>query len=86
MIFRFINTPKRASQLLFINQQTRYRASYYGVNQILVPDVVFDYQPESFANSYNKKVLTKLIVRQKKIYFVSGFYLLVNSGKLLDGG
>jgi NAD(P)-dependent dehydrogenase (short-subunit alcohol dehydrogenase family) len=71
-----------------INNFTRYLASYYGAYQIRVntvsPGGIFDNQPESFVNNYNKKVPMKRMGSPKDI--VSAVYfLLTNDSSYVTG-
>jgi NAD(P)-dependent dehydrogenase (short-subunit alcohol dehydrogenase family) len=79
-----------------LNNLTRYLASYYGKNQIRIntvsPGGIFDNQPESFVNQYNKKVPLKRMGTPKDI--VSAVYYLVTDESsyvtghnlIVDGG
>lgn len=62
-----------------INNLTRYLASYYGAYQIRVntvsPGGIFDNQPETFVNNYNRKVPMKRMGNPKDI--VSAVYFLL---------
>ena len=63
-----------------LNNFTRYLASYYGEYQIRVntvsPGGIFDHQPETFVNHYNKKVPMKRMGCPKDI--VSAVYFLLS--------
>ncbi|RWX02386.1 oxidoreductase [Flavobacterium cerinum] len=79
-----------------LNNFTRYLASYYGAYQIRVntvsPGGIFDNQPESFVNNYNKKVPMKRMGSPKDI--VSAVYFLLTDDSsyvtghnlVVDGG
>jgi NAD(P)-dependent dehydrogenase (short-subunit alcohol dehydrogenase family) len=79
-----------------INNLTRYLASYYGEFQIRVntvsPGGIFDNQPISFVDSYNKKVPMKRMGNPKDI--VSAVYFLLSDESsyitghnlIVDGG
>ena len=79
-----------------LNNFTRYLASYYGSCQIRVntvsPGGIFDNQPESFVNSYNKKVPLKRMGSPKDIVSAVYFLLTDNSSYItghnlvVDGG
>jgi NAD(P)-dependent dehydrogenase (short-subunit alcohol dehydrogenase family) len=71
-----------------LNNFTRYLASYYGAYQIRVntvsPGGIYDNQPESFVNNYNKKVPMKRMGSPKDI--VSAVYfLLTNDSSYITG-
>jgi NAD(P)-dependent dehydrogenase (short-subunit alcohol dehydrogenase family) len=71
-----------------LNNFTRYLASYYGAFQIRVntvsPGGIFDNQPESFVNNYNKKVPMKRMGSPKDI--VSAVvYLLTDEASYVTG-
>lgn len=79
-----------------LNNFTRYLASYFGAYQIRVntvsPGGIFDNQPESFVNNYNKKVPMKRMGNPKDI--VSAVYFLLTDDSsyvtghnlVVDGG
>ncbi|GGF08111.1 oxidoreductase [Flavobacterium limi] len=71
-----------------LNNFTRYLASYYGSYQVRVntvsPGGIFDNQPESFVNNYNKKVPMKRMGSPKDI--VSGVaFLLTDEASYITG-
>lgn len=67
---------------------TRYLASYYGSYQIRVntvsPGGIFDNQPESFVNNYNKKVPLRRMGSPKDIVSAV-FYLLTDESSYVTG-
>lgn len=71
-----------------LNNFTRYLASYYGSYQIRVntvsPGGIFDNQPESFVNNYNKKVPMKRMGSPKDIVSAV-FYLLTDEASYVTG-
>lgn len=71
-----------------LNNFTRYLASYYGAYQIRVntvsPGGIFDNQPESFVNNYNKKVPMKRMGSPKDIVSAV-FFLLANDSSYITG-
>ncbi|MHA8090222.1 oxidoreductase [Aquirufa antheringensis] len=79
-----------------INNLTRYLASYYGKYQIRIntvsPGGIFDNQPLSFVDNYNKKVPMKRMGHPKDI--VSAIYFLLSDESsyitghnlIVDGG
>ncbi|MFH6994881.1 oxidoreductase [Flavobacterium sp. FlaQc-48] len=71
-----------------LNNFTRYLASYYGAHQIRVntvsPGGIFDNQPESFVNNYNKKVPMKRMGNPKDIVSAI-FYLLCDEASYVTG-
>lgn len=71
-----------------LNNFTRYLASYYGAYQIRVntvsPGGIFDKQPESFINNYNKKVPLKRMGSPKDIVSAV-FFLLTNDSSYITG-
>lgn len=71
-----------------LNNFTRYLASYYGSYQIRVntvsPGGIFDNQPESFVNNYNKKVPMKRMGSPKDIVSAV-FYLLTDDSSYVTG-
>ena len=71
-----------------LNNFTRYLASYYGTYQIRVntvsPGGIFDNQPESFVNNYNKKVPMKRMGSPKDIVSAV-FFLLTNDSSYITG-
>jgi NAD(P)-dependent dehydrogenase (short-subunit alcohol dehydrogenase family) len=71
-----------------LNNFTRYLASYYGSYQIRVntvsPGGIFDKQPESFVNNYNKKVPLKRMGSPKDIVSAV-FFLLTNDSSYITG-
>ena len=71
-----------------LNNLTRYLASYYGEYQIRVntvsPGGIFDNQPESFVNNYNKKVPLKRMGQPKDIV-AAVFYLLADDASYVTG-
>ena len=79
-----------------LNNFTRYLASYYGGDQIRVntvsPGGIFDNQPESFVNNYNKKVPMKRMGSPKDIVSAVCFLLTDDSSYVtghnlvVDGG
>ena len=71
-----------------LNNLTRYLASYFGKYQVRIntvsPGGIFDNQPESFVNNYNKKVPKKRMVDPKDI--VSAVqYLLTDEASYVTG-
>lgn len=71
-----------------LNNFTRYLASYYGEFQIRVntvsPGGIFDHQPESFVNNYNKKVPLKKMGQPKDVVSAV-FYLLTDEASYVTG-
>ena len=71
-----------------INNLTRYLASYYGSFQIRVntvsPGGIFDNQPETFVNNYNKKVPMKRMGSPKDIVSAV-YYLLTDEASYVTG-
>jgi len=71
-----------------INNLTRYLASYYGAYQIRVntvsPGGIFDNQPESFVNNYNKKVPMKRMGNPSDIVSAV-YYLLTDEASYITG-
>lgn len=71
-----------------LNNFTRYLASYYGKYQIRVntvsPGGIFDNQPETFVNNYNKKVPLKRMGSPKDIVSAV-FYLLTDEASYVTG-
>lgn len=71
-----------------LNNFTRYLASYYGAYQIRVntvsPGGIFDNQPESFVNNYNKKVPMKRMGNPKDIVSAV-YYLLTDEASYVTG-
>lgn len=71
-----------------LNNFTRYLASYYGAYQIRVntvsPGGIFDKQPESFVNNYNKKVPMKRMGSPEDIVSAV-FFLLTNDSSYITG-
>lgn len=71
-----------------VNNLTRYLASYYGKYQIRVntlsPGGIFDNQPESFVNNYNKKVPLKRMGSPKDIVSAV-YYLLTDEASYVTG-
>jgi NAD(P)-dependent dehydrogenase (short-subunit alcohol dehydrogenase family) len=67
---------------------SRYLASYYGSYQIRVntvsPGGIFDNQPESFVNNYNKKVPMKRMGSPKDIVSAV-YYLLTDEASYVTG-
>lgn len=71
-----------------LNNLTRYLASYFGKYQVRIntvsPGGIFDNQPESFVNNYNKKVPMKRMGEPKDI--VSAVqYLLTDEASYVTG-
>lgn len=71
-----------------LNNLTRYLASYFGKYQVRIntvsPGGIFDNQPESFVNNYNKKVPMKRMGNPKDI--VSAVhYLLADEASYVTG-
>jgi NAD(P)-dependent dehydrogenase (short-subunit alcohol dehydrogenase family) len=79
-----------------INNLTRYLASYYGEFQIRVntvsPGGIFDNQPKSFVENYNKKVPMKRMGSPKDVVFAIYFLLsdessyITGHNLIVDGG
>lgn len=79
-----------------LNNFTRYLASYYGTYQVRVntvsPGGIFDNQPESFVNNYNKKVPMKRMGTPKDIVSAVCFLITDDSSYItghnlvVDGG
>lgn len=79
-----------------LNNLSRYLASYYGSYQIRVntvsPGGIFDNQPESFVNNYNKKVPMKRMGSPKDVVSAVCFLLTDDSSYItgqnlvVDGG
>lgn len=71
-----------------LNNFTRYLASYYGEYQVRVntvsPGGIFDNQPESFVNNYNKKVPMKRMGDPEDIV-AAVYYLLTNESSYVTG-
>jgi NAD(P)-dependent dehydrogenase (short-subunit alcohol dehydrogenase family) len=71
-----------------LNNFTRYLASYYGKYQIRVntvsPGGIFDNQPESFVNNYNKKVPMKRMGSPEDIVSAV-YYLLTDEASYVTG-
>jgi NAD(P)-dependent dehydrogenase (short-subunit alcohol dehydrogenase family) len=71
-----------------VNNLTRYLASYYGAYQIRVntvsPGGIFDNQPETFVNNYNKKVPMKRMGSPKDIVSAV-FFLLADDSSYITG-
>jgi NAD(P)-dependent dehydrogenase (short-subunit alcohol dehydrogenase family) len=71
-----------------LNNLTRYLASYYGAYQIRVntvsPGGIFDNQPESFVDNYNRKVPMKRMGSPKDI-MSAVHYLLADEASYVTG-
>lgn len=71
-----------------LNNLTRYLASYYGPHQIRVntvsPGGIFDNQPQSFVDNYNKKVPMRKMGQPKDIVSAV-YYLLTDESSYITG-
>lgn len=71
-----------------LNNFTRYLSSYYGPFQVRVntvsPGGIFDNQPQSFVNNYNKKVPMKRMGSPKDIVS-SVYFLLTDESSYITG-
>lgn len=71
-----------------LNNLTRYLASYFGKYQVRIntisPGGIFDNQPESFVNNYNKKVPLKRMGTPNDIVSAV-FYLLTDESSYITG-